>query len=49
MAAPLASHQGRLHLAGEHTCYKFVGYMEGGLQSGVRVAKALAARDGVAK
>ena len=49
MAAPLASHQGRLHLAGEHTCYKFVGYMEGGLQSGVRVAKAVAARDGVAK
>jgi monoamine oxidase len=48
MAAPLASHQGRLHLAGEHTCYKFVGYMEGGLQSGVRVAKALAKRDGVA-
>jgi monoamine oxidase len=45
--APLASHQGRLHLAGEHTCYKFVGYMEGGLQSGARVAKTLAARDGV--
>ncbi len=38
---------GRLHLAGEHTCYKFVGYMEGALNSGVRVAKRLAARDGV--
>lgn len=39
---------GRLHLAGEHTCYKFVGYMEGALQSGIRVAKAIAKRDGVA-
>jgi monoamine oxidase len=29
---------GRLHLAGEHTCYAFVGYMEGALQAGVRVA-----------
>ena len=29
---------GRLHLAGEHTCYAFVGYMEGALQSGVRTA-----------
>jgi monoamine oxidase len=28
----------RLHLAGEHTCYAFVGYMEGALQSGARVA-----------
>jgi monoamine oxidase len=40
---------GRLHIAGEHTCYKFVGYMEGGLQSGAAVAQRLAARDGVAK
>ena len=40
---------GRLHLAGEHTCYKFVGYMEGALQSGLRVAKRLAVRDGVMK
>ncbi len=38
---------GRLHLAGEHTCYKFVGYMEGGLDSGVRIAKRLAKRDGL--
>lgn len=38
---------GRLHLAGEHTCYKFVGYMEGGLSSGVRIAQRLASRDGV--
>ena len=31
----------RLHLAGEHTCYAFVGYMEGALQSGARVAAAI--------
>lgn len=40
---------GRLHFAGEHACYKFVGYMEGGLNSGVTVARRLAVRDGVAK
>lgn len=37
---------GRLHFAGEHTCFKFVGYMEGGLNSGASLAKRLAARDG---
>ena len=37
----------RLHFAGEHMCYKFVGYMEGALQSGVAVARRLAKRDGV--
>ncbi|MCA9043216.1 MAG: FAD-dependent oxidoreductase, partial [Planctomycetaceae bacterium] len=37
---------GHLHIAGEHTCYKFVGYMEGALQSGTRVARKLAQRDG---
>jgi monoamine oxidase len=36
-----------LHFAGEHTCYKFVGYMEGALSSGVGIAKKLAARDGI--
>jgi len=40
---------GRLHLAGEHACYKFVGYMEGGLSSGASVAKRLAVRDGLTK
>jgi monoamine oxidase len=40
---------GRLHFAGEHACYKFVGYMEGALNSGVSLAARLAARDGVAK
>jgi monoamine oxidase len=39
---------GRLHFAGEHTCYKFAGYMEGALQSGVAIARRLALRDGVA-
>ena len=36
---------GRLHFAGEHACYKFVGYMEGALNSGVAVAKRIAERD----
>lgn len=40
---------GRLHFAGEHCCYGFVGFMEGALQSGLAVAKRLAARDGVAR
>lgn len=31
----------KLHFAGEYTCYKFVGYMEGALQSGVAVARRL--------
>jgi monoamine oxidase len=37
----------RLHFAGEHTCYAFVGYMEGAVHSGVAVAERLASRDGV--
>ena len=40
---------GRLHFAGEHACFKFVGYMEGGLNSGVAVAKRIAMRDGTTK
>lgn len=36
---PLAN---RVFLAGEHTCYAFVGYMEGALQSGARVAERIA-------
>jgi len=39
--------QGRLHFAGEHACLKFVGYMEGALQSGATVARRLARRDGL--
>jgi monoamine oxidase len=36
-----------LHFAGEHTCYAFVGYMEGALNSGYRLAKRIAERDGL--
>jgi monoamine oxidase len=46
---PLLHHGlGRLHFAGEHTCYQFVGYMEGGLNSGAALAKRMWARDGAA-
>ena len=38
-----------MHFAGEHTCYAFVGYMEGALNSGASLARRLAQRDGVAK
>jgi monoamine oxidase len=38
---------GRLHFAGEHTAYAFIGYMEGALHSGVMTAKKLAKRDGL--
>ena len=38
---------GRLHFCGEHTCYKFIGYMEGALNSGVALAKRIARRDGL--
>lgn len=38
----------RLHFAGEYTSYAFMGYMEGALHSGALVARAIAARDGVA-
>jgi monoamine oxidase len=37
----------KMHFAGEHTCYAFVGYMEGALQSGLRIAERLAKRDGI--
>jgi len=35
---------GWLHFAGEHTCFAFVGYMEGALQSGYRLSRRLAFR-----
>lgn len=35
---------GRLHFAGEHTCYQFVGYMEGALNSGAALARRLTTR-----
>ena len=40
----LRSGAGRIHFAGEHTCYQFVGYMEGALNSGVSLAKRLVSR-----
>jgi monoamine oxidase len=40
---------GKVHLAGEHCCYKYVGYMEGALQSGMVAAKRIAVRDGAIK
>ncbi len=39
---------GKVHFAGEHTCFKFGGYMEGGLSSGAELASRIAKRDGVA-
>ena len=38
---------GRLHFAGEHASNGFMGFMEGGLHSGVSVALRLAERDSV--
>ncbi len=38
---------GTIHFAGEHTCWAFVGYMEGALQSGLRVASQIKQRDGL--
>jgi len=35
----------RLHFAGEPTCYAYMGYMEGALSSGYRVAARIAVRD----
>ena len=43
----LRAQLGRLHFAGEHTNYAFIGYMEGALGSGIAVAKRLAQRDGL--
>lgn len=37
-----------MHFAGEHCCPKFAGYMEGALDSGVRIARRIASRDGLA-
>ena len=42
-----AGHARRLHFAGEHCSYAFIGWMEGALASGVRLAQRLAVRDGV--
>jgi monoamine oxidase len=39
----------RLHFAGEHCCYAFAGWMEAALNSGVRLARRIAERDGIVK
>lgn len=39
----------RLHFAGEHTSTRFPGYMEGALDSGARVARAIVAQAGERK
>lgn len=45
----LSGELAHVHFAGEHTCFKFVGYMEGALNSGAALAARIAARDGVAR
>jgi monoamine oxidase len=40
---------GRLHFAGEHTSYAFVGFMEGALNSGASLARRIATREGIVK
>jgi monoamine oxidase len=40
-----AGYKDWLHFAGEHTSYAFMGYMEGALSSGYRLARSLAVRD----
>jgi monoamine oxidase len=40
-----AGYKDWLHFAGEHTNYAFMGYMEGALSSGYRLARSLAVRD----
>ena len=47
MGQTLREGLGRLHFAGEHANYAFVGYMEGALGSGIALSKRLAARDGL--
>jgi monoamine oxidase len=42
-----AGYQDWLEFAGEHTCFAFMGYMEGALASGFRLARRLAVRDKV--
>lgn len=45
----LQTARGRLHIAGEHAAMGFSGFMEGGLQTGARIAKRIAKRDGVSR
>jgi len=47
MGPILREGQGRIHFAGEHACYAFVGYMEGALNSGASLARRMAKKDGL--
>lgn len=47
MGPLLEQGHGRLAFAGEHTCYRFIGFMEGALSSGVDTARAVARADGM--
>jgi monoamine oxidase len=49
MGPVLREAYGQMHFAGEYNCLKFVGYMEGALNSGVTVAREIALRDGMIK
>jgi len=49
MGPVLRESYGQMHFAGEYACLKFVGYMEGALNSGITVARDIAIRDGVMK
>jgi monoamine oxidase len=42
-AAPMPELNGRLHFAGEHTSADFLGYMNGAVESGERVAREILA------
>ena len=46
LGPPLRAGVRNLHFAGEHTCYAFVGYMEGAFQSGIRVAEHILQQNG---
>jgi monoamine oxidase len=45
IGAALQAGLGQLHFCGEHTCYRFAGYMEGGLYSGASLAARMAGRE----
>lgn len=47
IGAALHEGVGPVHFCGEHTCYRFAGYMEGGLYSGAMLAARMAAQAAV--
>jgi monoamine oxidase len=38
---------GNLHFTDDHTCYAFIGYREGALQSGISASRRIILRDGL--